>query len=63
MWSEILVASQKATGLIQSLLAFSRQQPVTLAPLDMNNTIKAMEKLLRRLLTEDIELRTSLTDG
>ena len=59
---QILVASQKATGLIQSLLAFSRQQPFTLTPLDMNNTIKAMEKLLGRLLTEDIKLRTSLTD-
>jgi two-component system cell cycle sensor histidine kinase/response regulator CckA len=59
---QILVASQKATGLIQSLLAFSRQQPFTLAPLDMNNTIKATEKLLGRLLTEDIKLHTSLTD-
>lgn len=59
---QILVASQKATGLIQSLLAFSRQQPVTLTALDIDNTIKAMEKLLGRLLTEDIELHTSLSD-
>jgi PAS domain S-box-containing protein len=59
---QILVASQKATGLIQSLLAFSRQQPFALTPLDMNDTITEMEKLLGRLLTEDIELRTSLTD-
>ena len=59
---QILVASQKATGLIQSLLAFSRQQPFTLTPLDLKNTVKAMEKLLERLLTEDIKLRTSLTD-
>jgi two-component system, cell cycle sensor histidine kinase and response regulator CckA len=59
---QILVASQKATGLIQGLLAFSRQQPFNLNPLDLNNTIKAMEKLLGRLLTEDIKLVTSLTD-
>jgi PAS domain S-box-containing protein len=59
---QILVASEKATGLIQNLLAFSRQQPFTFTPLDVNNTIKAMEKLLVRLLTEDIKLRTSLTD-
>jgi PAS domain S-box-containing protein len=58
---EIFVASQKAVDLTRSLLTFSRQQSVTLVPLDMNHTIRAAEKLLRRLLTEDIELCTSLT--
>ncbi|MCX5817232.1 MAG: PAS domain S-box protein [Proteobacteria bacterium] len=58
---QILSASQKAADLTQSLLAFSRQQPVTLVPLDINNTIKVTKKLLKRVLTEDIELRTSLT--
>ncbi|MBA4390816.1 MAG: hypothetical protein C0399_07745, partial [Syntrophus sp. (in: bacteria)] len=43
-----------------SLLAFSRQQSVTLVPLNINNTIKTAKKLLRRLLTEDIEFHTSL---
>ena len=59
---QILMASQKATDLIQSLSAFSRQQSVTLVPLNMNHTIKVAEKLLRRLITEDIELLISLTD-
>jgi PAS domain S-box-containing protein len=59
---QVLLASQKAADLTQSLLAFSRQQPVTLVPLDVNSTIKAAEKLLKRLLTEDIEFRTSLAD-
>jgi PAS domain S-box-containing protein len=59
---QVLLASQKAADLTQGLLAFSRQQSVNLVPLDINNTIKAAEKLLRRLLTEDIEFRTSLTD-
>jgi len=58
---QILSASQKAADLTRSLLTFSRKQPVTLAPLDINDTIRAMKKLLTRLLTEDIELRTSLT--
>jgi PAS domain S-box-containing protein len=57
---QILSASRKAADLTQSLLAFSRQQPVILVPLDINNTIKATKKLLKRLLTEDIELQTSL---
>jgi PAS domain S-box-containing protein len=55
----ILSAAQKAADLTQGLLAFSRQQPVTLAPLDINDTIRETEKLLKRLLNEDIEMRTS----
>jgi len=58
---QILSAGRKATDLTQGLLAFSRQQPVTLVPMDMNEAIRATEQLLKRLLTEDIELRTSLT--
>jgi len=55
----ILSATQKAVDLTQSLLAFSRQQPITLNPLDINMTIQGTKKLLQRLLTEDIELNTS----
>jgi signal transduction histidine kinase len=57
----MLSASRKATYLTQSLLSFSRQKPVMLAPLDMNNTVKNTEKLLNRLIAEDIELLTFLT--
>ena len=56
----ILSSAEKAASLTQSLLAFSRQQPITLTPLDINNTIRKTEKLLKRLLTEDVELTTSL---
>jgi PAS domain S-box-containing protein len=56
---QVLAASQKAADLTKGLLTFSRQQAITLIPLDINNTIKGTEKLLRRLLTEDIELQTS----
>jgi PAS domain S-box-containing protein len=57
---QVLSASQKAADLTRSLLTFSRQQPITLAPLDLNDAIRATEKLLKRLLTEDIDLHTSL---
>jgi two-component system cell cycle sensor histidine kinase/response regulator CckA len=60
---EVLLASEKAVDLTQSLLAFSRKQSVTLVPVNMNHTIKEAAKLLRRLLTEDIELRTYLADA
>ena len=58
---QILSSSQKAAQLTQSLLAFSRKQPVTLKPVKLNNIIAGTEKLLKRLLTEDIALNTSLT--
>jgi PAS domain S-box-containing protein len=58
---QILSASRKAADLTQSLLAFSRKQPVTLLPLDVNSTIGLTKKLLKRLLTEDIDLHTIVT--
>ena len=54
---QILFASRKAVDLIQSLLAFSRQQAVTLNPVNINGVIRNTKKLLKRLLTEDIRLR------
>jgi two-component system, cell cycle sensor histidine kinase and response regulator CckA len=59
----ILSSSEKAANLTRSLLAFSRQQPISLTPLDMNHAIGKTEKLLKRLLTEDVELITSLCPG
>ncbi|HOD75767.1 MAG TPA: PAS domain S-box protein, partial [Syntrophorhabdaceae bacterium] len=58
---QVLSASRKGADLTRSLLTFSRQQPVTLLPVDLNDAIRATEPLLKRLLTEDIELTTSLT--
>ena len=57
---QILSASQKATDLIQSLLAFSRQQAVSLKPISLHSVLKGTEKLLKRLVTEDIIIKTVL---
>jgi PAS domain S-box-containing protein len=57
---QILSASQKATDLIQSLLAFSRQQPISPRPTSIHDIIKGTEKLLKRLVTEDIAIKTLL---
>jgi PAS domain S-box-containing protein len=56
----ILSASRKAADLTRSLLAFSRQQPLSLRPVDLNDILKETAQLLRRLLTEDILLKTLL---
>jgi PAS domain S-box-containing protein len=54
--NQISSASEKAAGVTQSLLAFSKKQVMELKPHKLNSLLKDMEKLLRRLLHEDIEL-------
>jgi nitrogen-specific signal transduction histidine kinase/CheY-like chemotaxis protein len=58
---QLLSAAEKAVQLTHGLLAFSRKQAIILKPVKMNSVIKGTEKLLKRLLTDDIELRTNLT--
>ena len=60
---QILSSSEKAAQLTRSLLTFSRKQPITLKPVKLNDIINNTEKLLKRLLTEDIALKTCLTDN
>jgi len=59
---KILAVTQKAANLTQSLLAFSRKQVIELRPQRMNAVIQEMEKLLERLLTEDIDLEIVFCD-
>ncbi len=59
---QILSASEKAANLTKSLLAFSRQHPVALHPVSINAIVRGTRKLLKQLLTEDIVLKTLLTD-
>ncbi len=58
----ILASAQKATGLTQSLLAFSRKQSIELKPHKVNGIIKGMENLLKRLIPEDIDFETLYSD-
>jgi two-component system cell cycle sensor histidine kinase/response regulator CckA len=53
---EIVKAAQRATGLTKQLLAFSRQQVLNTAPLDVNGLIKDMTGMLGRLIGEHIEV-------
>ena len=59
--SQILASSQRAANLTQGLLAFSRKQAIALRPCNVNTIIENVESLLRRLLTEDIDLRMEFT--
>ena len=59
---QILTASERAANLTRSLLAFSRKQIINSKPVDLNDIVRGIEKLLRRLIGEDIDFRTILSD-
>ncbi|MDE3167078.1 MAG: transporter substrate-binding domain-containing protein, partial [Acidobacteriota bacterium] len=58
--AQIRKAGTHAADLTQQLLAFGRKQVSRPRPLDLNAIVEDSEKMLRRLLGEDIELVTRL---
>lgn len=56
---EIQKAADRAASLTNQLLAFSRKQVLQPRVLQLNDVVRGMEKMLRRLIGEDIELSTS----
>ena len=58
---EILKAGDRASVLTRQLLAFSRRQVLAPKILDLNQVVANVEKMLRRLIGEDIELCTVLS--
>ncbi len=56
IFSEIQDAAEHSVNLTRQLLAFARKQTVAPKAIDINQTIQATFKLLRRLITEDIGL-------
>src|SRR6185295_13895846 len=59
--AEIKKAGDRAASLTRQLLAFSRKQLVEFKILDLNAILAEMDKMLRRLVGEDVEFVT-LTD-
>ncbi|MDP1919737.1 MAG: PAS domain S-box protein [Myxococcales bacterium] len=60
---DIRAAAQRAAELTRQLLAFSRKQVMQLRPVEVNEVVRSMEGLLRRLLGEDVVLELELGHG
>jgi signal transduction histidine kinase/CheY-like chemotaxis protein len=57
---EIRKAASRATALTRQLLAFSRKQMQQLKILNLNSIVSELDKMLQRLIGEDIQLTTTL---
>ncbi|GAB4442301.1 MAG: hypothetical protein Fur0044_38720 [Anaerolineae bacterium] len=61
--NQIRRASERASTLTRQLLAFSRQQVLAPTVLDLNELVANLQKMLGRLIGEDITLSTVLQPG
>jgi len=52
----ILEAATRGAALTRQLLAFSRQQPMETRVLELADSVRGLEKMLRRLIGEDVEM-------
>ncbi|HXB57062.1 MAG TPA: PAS domain S-box protein [Vicinamibacteria bacterium] len=61
--AEIQKAADRAGSLTRQLLAFSRKQVLVPEVLDLNTVLDDTEKMLRRLIGEDVQLVTVFASG
>jgi PAS domain S-box-containing protein len=59
---EINGAAERAAELTNQLLTFSRRQILDLKVLDLNTVVRGLEKMMGRIIGEDIEMFTVLDD-
>lgn len=58
--TEIVHAAERAASLTRQLLAFSRRQVIQPQDIDLNESVRNLTKMLRRILGEDIGLKIDL---
>jgi PAS domain S-box-containing protein len=58
--AQIDAAGQRASSLVQQILTFARKKPVSLKPLQFNDTIVSIVSMLRETLPKTVEIRVEL---
>jgi PAS domain S-box-containing protein len=58
--TEVRAAAQSAAELTKQLLMFSRQQVIEARPVEVDAIVRSTEKMLGRLIGEDVQLATTL---
>lgn len=58
--AEVISSAERATRLTSQLLAFSRKQLLEIGPVAINDTVRGMEQLFRRTISEHISLSLEL---
>jgi len=58
--AEVLHAAERASGLTNQLLAFSRRQATTPREVDLNQVVRNIDRMLQRIIGEDIDLEVRL---
>jgi nitrogen-specific signal transduction histidine kinase/CheY-like chemotaxis protein len=59
---QILASADRAANLTESLLSFSRKQIINPKPIKLNELVEKTRNFLSRLIGEDIELKTVLSE-
>ncbi len=59
---EVLIAADRAADLTRRLLVFSRKDVVNIMPIDINEIILGLKKMLERIISESIEFDIELSD-
>ncbi len=59
----VLEAAEGARQLVRQLLAFGRKQALEVRPLDLSEQVRRIEKILRAMIPESIELVLELARG
>jgi len=60
---EVEKAGRRAAALTSQLLAFGRRQVLQPKPIDLNHVVVELEKMLRRVIGEDVQLELALAGG
>jgi signal transduction histidine kinase/CheY-like chemotaxis protein len=57
---DLMTSAMRARDLVRQILAFARQEPVRLVPIDLRDTVTESLRLMRKLLPKNIDVQVDL---